>query len=219
MMRDKYNSQLESLVSQLSQMGVLCQRAVCASVAVLDDQNVLPTVSDTASSIEVELDHCEHDVESSCIKLILKQQPVAGDLRLISATLKMITDLERIGDQASDIEEIAKEVTGAKAENRARVVLMAKTAAQMIRDSLDALEKEDVELARYATTCDDVIDDAYAAIRSSILKDIAEGNTDGETDLDLFMIAKYLERIGDHTTNVAEWVEFSITGSRPQDDD
>ena len=154
----------------------------------------------------------ERHIESLCLKLLLQQQPVAKDLRLISAALKMITDMERIGDQASDISEIIQFLggrTGAECED---ISLMAQAAIKMVTDSIDAFVKKDLDLAQAVIAHDDVVDDYFDKVKASLITMIAKIPEDGEYALDLLMIAKYFERIGDHAVNIAEWVEFSVTG-------
>ena len=147
-----------------------------------------------------------------CLKLLLQQQPVASDLRLISSVLKMITDIERIGDQASDIAEIVTYLSGACGHNT-HIDRMAQATIKMVTESLDAFVRRDLTLAWSVIEYDDVVDDLFDQCKSDLIAEIAQNPDDGERVLDVLMIAKYLERIGDHATNIAEWVEFSITGS------
>ena len=158
-----------------------------------------------------EIDQMEKDIERLCLKLLLQQQPVARDLRQISAALKMITDMERIGDQTADIAEIIISAGMSEAGDVKKIEEMSAGVARMVNDSVTAYVERDLELARKVMEADDNIDRLFDDIRSSIINLIAEGNR-GEQGVDLIMIAKYLERIGDHATNIAEWVEFSITG-------
>ena len=147
-----------------------------------------------------------------CLKLLLQQQPVASDLRLISSVLKMITDIERIGDQASDIAEIVTYLSGACGHNT-HIDQMAQATIKMVTNSLDAFVRRDLTLAWSVIEYDDVVDRLFDECKSDLIAEIAQNPEDGERVLDVLMIAKYLERIGDHATNIAEWVEFSITGS------
>ena len=158
-----------------------------------------------------EIDQMEKDIERLCLKLLLQQQPVAKDLRQISAALKMITDMERIGDQTADIAEIIISAGMSEAGDVKKIEEMSAGVARMVNDSVTAYVERDLELARKVMEADDNIDRLFDDIRGSIINLIAEGNR-GEQGVDLIMIAKYLERIGDHATNIAEWVEFSITG-------
>ena len=158
------------------------------------------------------IDMKEREIESICLKLLLQQQPVAGDLRKISAALKMITDMERIGDQASDIAEII--LTGELGGTARRFPIgeMAKATIKMVTASVDAYVKQDLKIAQDVIEYDDVVDKLFDEIREQLVYGIGTGEASGVASLDLLMIAKYYERIGDHATNIAEWVEFSITG-------
>lgn len=167
-------------------------------------KNVLP--------IDSEIDQKERDIENLCLKMLLQQQPVARDLRQISAALKMITDMERIGDQASDIAEIIKFMEGSAEIAMNDISEMAKAAIKMVTESIDAYVSRDVELARDVISRDDTVDDYFIKVKKDIINLIAEKPEDGECAVDLLMISKYFERIGDHATNIAEWVEFSVTG-------
>lgn len=160
----------------------------------------------------IKIDQMEREIESICLKLLLQQQPVAKDLRVISAALKMITDMERIGDQAEDIAEIITFLNGRTGEECHDIRLMAEATIKMVNDSIDAYVKRDVNLAKAVEDYDDVVDKAFLRVKKTLISMIAENSADGEYAIDLLMIAKYFERIGDHAVNVAEWVEFSVTG-------
>ena len=149
-----------------------------------------------------------------CLKLLLQQQPVASDLRLISAALKMITDMERVGDQASDIAEISKIIIEEGRGINEDMKKMAHEAVKMVTDSVDSFVKRDLDLARKVIAYDDVVDDWFSKMKKEVIDLITKDSYSGEYSIDLLMIAKYLERIGDHATNIAEWVEYSITGTR-----
>ena len=166
----------------------------------------------SAIRIDQEIDSKEREIESMCLKLLLQQQPVASDLRLISSVLKMITDIERIGDQASDIAEIVTFLSGACGHNK-HIEEMAQATIKMVTDSLDAFVRRDLSLAWGVIEYDDVVDNLFTECKKDLIAEIAQNPDDGERVLDILMIAKYLERIGDHATNIAEWVEFSITGT------
>ena len=146
------------------------------------------------------------------MRLLLQQQPVARDLRQISSALKMISDMERIGDQASDIAEISEYLIGTGVEKQTKIDKMAAEAIKMVTDSIDSYVKHDIDLAHKVIEYDDIVDGYFIEIKNEIIELIAKGETNGEYSIDLLMIAKYLERIGDHATNIAEWVEYSITG-------
>ena len=211
-MRNQFEKQLQQLNEDLISMGALCKEAVADAMTALlysDKQ-----ARQKAFLTEYEIDHKERDIESLCMKLLLQQQPVAKDLRRISAALKMITDMERIGDQTSDIAEI---IISAKYENVAQDIdligAMATGVSTMVRDSVVAYVEKDLELARKVMASDDKIDAYFDEIRDKMIAYIkAEHGEQGNRIFDLIMVTKYLERIGDHATNIAEWVEFSITG-------
>ena len=165
-----------------------------------------------ALTLDAEIDQMEREIEGLCLKLLLQQQPVARDLRQISAALKMITDMERIGDQASDIVEIIPYLKERRVRECDSIRQMAAAAIKMVVESVDAFVRRDLKLARHVIQCDDIVDALFDSTRSALIRMIAENHADGEYALDLLMIAKYFERIGDHATNIAEWVEFSVTG-------
>ena len=211
-MRNQFEKQLQQLNEDLISMGALCKEAVADAMTALlySDKQARQKTFLT----EYEIDHKERDIESLCMKLLLQQQPVARDLRRISAALKMITDMERIGDQTSDIAEI---IISAKYENVAQDIdligAMATGVSTMVRDSVVAYVEKDLELARKVMASDDKIDAYFDEIRDKMIAYIkAEHGEQGNRIFDLIMVTKYLERIGDHATNIAEWVEFSITG-------
>ena len=208
-MRNRFDIQLAQLNNELISMGALCENAIAGAVKSLltGDQKLAAA----AIRIDQEIDQKEREIESMCLKLLLQQQPVARDLRLISAVLKMITDIERIGDQASDIAEIVTYLSGACGHNE-HIEQMAQATIRMVTDSLDAFVRRDLDLAQRVIEHDDVVDDLFDQCKKDLISEIARDPSDGERVLDVLMIAKYLERIGDHATNIAEWVEFSITG-------
>ena len=211
-MRNKFDEQLETLHIELIKMGALCAEAVTAAICALEKND--PAMLDKVFEADSEIDQKESDIERLCMKLLLQQQPVATDLRVISSALKMITDMERVGDQASDIAEISRFIiTGGPGINE-DIKKMAKEAVKMVTDSVDSFVKKDLELARKVIAYDDVVDKWFATMKTEVIDMISKDSTKGEYSIDLLMIAKYLERIGDHATNIAEWVEFSITGTR-----
>ena len=160
-----------------------------------------------------EIDQAETDIERLCLRLLLQQQPVARDLRQISAALKMITDMERIGDQASDIAEIIITEDKSEAQDIPMIIKMSEAASKMVRDSVNAYVEKDLDLARKVMDNDDVVDELFEEVKTTLINFIAENKgLQGVEAIDLIMVAKYLERIADHATNIAEWVEFSITG-------
>lgn len=210
-MRNYFDSQLEQLNLELINMGALCESAIASAVKALSERNL--QLVEKTNVKEKEIDRKERDIETLCLKLLLKQQPVARDLRLISSSLKMISDMERIGDQASDIAEIARFAGGAPDVKELHIMEMASKAAQMVTVAIDSFVRKDLSLALSVDKLDDVIDDLFVKSRNEIIDMITKDNTKGEYALDLLMIAKYLERIGDHAVNIAEWVVYSITGT------
>lgn len=209
-MRSRFDEQLNTLNTEMIEMGALCEEAIALASKALTTGDV--ALAENVSAISSDIDHKERDIESRCMKLLLQQQPVAKDLRQISAALKMITDMERIGDQAEDIAEIITYLKGKTAEETVHIRDMAAETISMVTDSVDAYVKKDTELAKSVIAHDDKVDDYFDRIKSSLIKMIAENPENGEYALDLLMIAKYFERIGDHATNIAEWVIFSVTG-------
>lgn len=210
-MRNKFDSQLEKLNLELITMGALCEDAISASVkGFLDDDDAL---CQKAVEAEDEINRKERDIESICMKLLLEQQPVARDLRVISSALKMISDMERIGDQAYDIAEIAKFIKNSNVKSKIHIKDMAAAATKMVTDSVESFVKKDVELARAVMAYDDKVDNLFNCVKDELVQLITEDKANGEFCIDLLMIAKYLERIGDHAVNIAEWVEYSITGT------
>ena len=210
-MRRRFDEELQLLNKKLIEMGAQCEEVIRLAAAALTEgraeqvQKVKP--------MDAEIERMERDIESLCLKLLLQQQPVARDLRQISAALKMITDMERIGDQAEDIAEIVAFLDGRQAENDALLKEMAKAVIQMVTESVDAYVKCDIMLAKKVIAADDVVDEQFARVKQSLIGKIAADPADGEYALDLLMIAKYYERIGDHATNIAEWVIYSVTGT------
>jgi len=210
-MRNRFEEQLGLLNRELLAMGALIERSIKSATQALLKQDV--DAARDAIGFDNEVDQKERDIEALCLKLLLQQQPVAGDLRLISAALKMITDMERIGDQAADISEIVVHLAGAPyIKKLEHLPLMADTAVNMVSESLDAYIAKDLELVRKVITMDDVIDDLFNIIKNELIELIRTDAACGTQAMDLLMIAKYFERIGDHAQNIAEWVEYSITG-------
>ena len=212
-MRNKFDQQLEKLHVELIRMGALCEDAISAAAEALirGDQ----TLAEAAEAAEEELDRQERDIESLCLKLLLQQEPVARDLREISAALKMISDLERIGDQAADIAELTRHFRVSEEGRALHIADMARAVIRMVTDSVDSFVKRDLALARAVYAADDQVDDLFWQVKEELISRIAGDASYGQQGLDLLMVAKYLERIGDHATNVAEWVEYSITGAHP----
>ena len=205
-MRNRFDEQLFALNREIIEMGAMCEEAIASAAKALSAGDI--ALAEKVRTNSSTIDQMERDIESRCMKLLLHQQPVARDLRLISAALKMITDMERIGDQAEDIAEIVTFLNGHTMEGMATI--------EMVTESVDAFVKKDVDLARNVICKDDIVDDYFSKVKRGIITLIAEKQADGEFALDLLMIAKYFERIGDHATNIAEWVIYSVTGSHKQ---
>ena len=210
-MRVRYNEQLEMLHLELIKMGALCEDAIDAAMKALfsGDRNMI----NKAENIEKQIDDKERMIESLCMKLLLQQQPVARDLRMISSALKMISDMERIGDQAWDIAEITKYIKPEHVVGEAFLQDMSDKVADMVTDSIESFVKEDMELAKRVILNDNEVDTLFSKIKEDLVDQIVADRESGELCLDLMMVTKYLERIGDHAVNIAEWVIFSITGS------
>ena len=209
-MRSRFDEQLAALSHELILMGSLCEEVIALAVTALTEGK--PSLAAKVAPLDAQIDQKERDIETLCLKLLLQQQPVAGDLRQISAALKMITDMERIGDQAGDIAEIVRFLDGRGAENSELLRRMAKAVIQMVTESVDAYVKHDIMLAEKVIADDDTVDGCFDEVKTRLIQRIAERTDDGAYELDLLMIAKYFERIGDHAVNIAEWVIFSITG-------
>ncbi len=209
-MRSRFDEQLKTLNKKMIEMGAECESIIAVSAKALLEGN-----ADDARKAKNQghiIDEMEREIESICLKLLLQQQPVAKDLRVISAALKMITDMERIGDQAEDIAEIIIFLGGRTGEECHDIRLMAEATIKMVTDSIDAYVKKDLQLAKQVIKHDDIVDSAFARVKQNLVKMVTENTADGEYAVDLLMIAKYFERIGDHAVNIAEWVEFSVTG-------
>ena len=209
-MRIKFDEQLALLNHELIAMGALCEEAIATTArSVMDNDRSL---AGRVRELEYQIDQKEREIETLCLKLLLQQQPVARDLRLISAALKMITDMERIGDQVLDIADNAGFMGPLAAEDAGLLGDLARTVVGMVTDSVDAFVRQDRDFAVAVMRRDDEADALFDRIKKSIIDRLAQSRGEGEYALDLLMIAKYLERIGDHATNIAEWVEFAETG-------
>ena len=213
-MRNVFHEQLDQLNVELIKMGAMCEEAISAATkAYLDGDKEL---GQRAVQLEQDIDHKERDIESQCMNLLLRQQPVASDLRVVSAAMRMISDMERIGDQASDIAEIARDMKRSAVVREVPMEEMAAAAVKMVTDSVDSFVRGDLDLAHSVIVQDDGVDQMFLDVRSKLIVLIAQGK-DGELCLDLMMIAKYFERIGDHACNIAQWVEYAITGDYEDD--
>ena len=213
-MRNRFDQQLYELNREIIEMGAMCEEAIASAVKALTtgDMELADRVKANSSAI----DQMERDIEGRCMKLLLHQQPVARDLRLISAALKIITDMERIGDQAEDIAEIVTFLNGHTMEGLELIEEMAREIIEMVTASVDAFVKKDVELAKKVIEQDDIVDNYFSRVKCGIISLITKNHADGELALDLLMISKYFERIGDHATNIAEWVIYSVTGTHKE---
>lgn len=211
-MRDNYLKKLEQMQKELLEMGMLCEEAIQKTYRLLVSEQEREELVKAIEVLEREIDAKERRIEADCIQLFLQQQPVASDLRLISSALKMITDLERIGDHATDIAEILETGSIKVPVKDIDLAKMAEIAMDMINRSVESYVQKDLEMAREVIDRDDVLDELFINVRKEISRCSAEKIYTNDQTLDLLMIAKYYERLGDHATNVAEWVEFSLTG-------
>ena len=211
-MRDNYQKKLEQMQKELLEMGMLCEEAIQKTYRLLVSEQECEELVKAIDVLEREIDAKERRIEADCIQLFLQQQPVASDLRLISSALKMITDLERIGDHATDIAEILETGSIKVPVKDIDLAKMAEIAMDMINRSVESYVQKDLEMAREVINRDDVLDELFINVRKEISRCSAEKIYTNDQTLDLLMIAKYYERLGDHATNVAEWVEFSLTG-------
>lgn len=216
MTRIKFTEQLTDLNNEMIQMGGLCESAIdtCVDALINGDTALVKVVSQR----EREIDEKESEITALCMKMLLHQQPVASDLRQISAALKMVTDLERIGDQADDIGEMIAYTAHHQHGEYSLIQKMGLATKKMVRDSIDAFVKQDENLALSVIKYDDVVDELFVQLKKVVIEAINRKEIDGEYASDLLMIAKYFERIGDHAVNVAEWVEYSVTGIHRRDE-
>lgn len=209
-MRAEYDRQLRELEEELFDMGSMCQQAVAFSGAVLigDDE----TLREQVCSLEMEIDKKDRQIENICTGLLLRQTPVAGDLRFVSAALKIVSDMERIGDQAADIAELSRYISEKPLLEKVHISDICCVVMNMVTDSVEALVKKDEILARKVIGDDDIADELFVRIKEVLVSLIQENRTEPQEILDLLMAAKYFERVGDHAVNIAEWVEFIVTG-------
>jgi len=214
-MRSTFDAQLDLLHKELITMGTLCENAIAMSAKALVEGDL--TIARKAFDYVAGIGQKERDIESMCLRLLLQQQPVARDLRVISSALKMVTDMQRIGNNSGDIAEIVTMGNIAKTNDKSDIHDMALATIQMVTDSIDAFVKNDMALAKSVIAYDDVVDGYFDKVKEELLRRLGESEIDGEYTLDLLMIAKYFERIGDHATNIAEWVLFSILGRHADD--
>lgn len=210
-MRDRFDAQLAQLNNLLIKTGALCEESIACAIKALfaeDCEHHTAKVNEN----EAETDRLEREIETLCMRLILHQQPVAQDLRTVSSALKMISDMERIADQSQDIAEIAGFVHSADFSGRVHISDMATHAAQMVTLSVDSFVKRDYRLAQEVIDADDAVDGLFVRVKKELTALVRSDAEDAEEFMDMLMAAKYLERIADHATNIAEWVQYSITG-------
>ena len=209
-MRSRFDEQLAQLNRELIEMGAMCEEAIALAAKALTEGS--RELAARVEPLDREIDRMERDIEALCLRLLLQQQPVARDLRQISAALKMIADMERIGDQAADIAEIIPYMDGPADGECGPIREMAAATIRMVTQSVDAYVKRDTALAEDVIRQDDLVDAYFDHVRQALIALIARNPAQGEQALDRLMIAKYFERIGDHSTNIAEWVVFAVTG-------
>lgn len=209
-MRRELDKQLDKLNEELIKMGALCERAIEGTTAALFSGN--EEYVKMSHEGEAEIDKCERDIENLCMGLFLKQQPVASDLRNISSALKMISDMERIGDQCADISDMIRFTKGNDIQSYQHLNQMSEAAKKMVSDAVDSYVRKDLRLAKEVMVHDDLVDSLFDEVKQDLINRIAKEPENGEFLIDVIMIAKYFERIADHATNIAEWVEYSITG-------
>ncbi|WP_326907445.1 phosphate signaling complex protein PhoU [Sedimentibacter sp. MB31-C6] len=210
-MRNRFDKELESLNLELIKMGGLIELSIETSSKAFINQDLI--MAKKVNELEIEIDEMEKTIESHCLRLLLQQHPVASDLRVISTALKMITDMERIGDNAEDIAEITKYLVGQTfIKEIVHIPQMAEATIQMVKNSIDAFVNRDKQLAEEVCLSDDIVDNLFHIVKDELIEMIQKDKKNGEQAVDLLMIAKYFERIGDHAENIAEWVIFSITG-------
>ena len=207
-MTTRFERQLEELHVQIITMGSLCEKVIAFSAKAIQGVNCSREIFDT----DREIDAKEREIENICMRLLLHQQPVARDLREISAALKMISDMERIGDQAADIADLARFIDRNSVEIPKEIEKMADQTVRMVTESIDSFVKADLDLCRKVINDDDMVDESFEQVKTELTEMIYHRSIDAKMALDLLMTAKYMERIGDHAVNIAEWVEYSITG-------
>ncbi len=211
-MRSKFDEQLDLLNKELITMGAFCENAIELSANALTEGK--PELADTVFHLSAQIDEKEREIENRCLKLLLQQQHVAKDLRIVSSALKMVTDMARIGDQSADIAEIITLANIHSTDNTQVIHDMSVAVIKMVTDSIDAFVKKDMQMAKAVIDYDDVVDSFFDKVKKMLIDLFSKPETDGEYAIDLLMIAKYFERIGDHAVNIAKWVLFSITGNK-----
>lgn len=210
-MRDKYQEDLEKLNANILKMGKMIEIAIESTVIALMGRDV--QAASTVSENDEAIDNMEREIEALCMKLLLQQQPVATDLRIITAALKMVTDMERIGDHAADIAELVLQIPDCKYNKMDTITEISTQIIKMIHDSVNSFIQRNYDKAQIVIAQDDIVDNLYHEIKSDLIQKIKKTD-DGEQILDYLLIARYFERIGDHATNIAKWVVFAITGKK-----
>ncbi len=209
-MRDRYEEQLRLLNKELAEMGELCEEAIACAVKYLAENR--REMKQSAEECEKQIDRMERDIETLCMRLLMHEQPLAADFRLVTAALKMISDMERIGDHAEDIVELGEYIVKTDNALREHIGKMAEAAVKMLAASVNSYTEKDAELAHSVILMDDTVDALFVEIKQSLLKSVKSEEENAEALLDMLMIAKYFERIGDHAENIAEWVIYAVTG-------
>lgn len=208
-MRSKFDEQLKNLNEEMIQMGIMIENNIQKAIDALVNSNI--ELAKEIMEKDVTIDKKQRDIEGICFNLLIQQQPVAKDLRAITAAMKMVTDMERIGDHAADISEITIMLAGTKSiKDYGTIIKMASEASVMLIDSIDAFTEKDETKAKAVIEHDDIVDDLFNEVKKELIELIKNNPKRGEEEIDMLMIAKYLERIGDHATNIAEWVIYSL---------
>lgn len=210
-MRNRFEREMEQLQIELTEMGSLCEQVITGTCKLLENGETIPVVQDIVNN-EKEIDRMERRIEDLCMHILMRQQPVARDLRQISAAMKMITDMERVGDQASDIAEIVKTIHLEEVPSEIPLVEMGEKVKWMVTRCVDAFVRQDTKIVEEVLNTDDLVDEMFVQVKEQVVLFLQNPEENREYLIDLLMIAKYYERIGDHATNIAEWVAYSITG-------
>ena len=213
-MRENYTRDLNRVHDALIDMGSMIEAAISGAVSVLynhDEKKAREIIA-----FDEEVDAKEREIEDLCMKLLLRQQPVAGDLRKISVALKLITDMERIGDHAADISEIAMMLKEAPNPGKTHLQEMAMQTSTMLISSIESYVELDIDKAQKVIAHDDIVDDLFVSVKRELIEQMRTNPEQGEMAADLLMAAKYFERIGDHATNIAEWVIYAATGKHAE---
>ncbi|MBQ8166126.1 MAG: phosphate signaling complex protein PhoU [Lachnospiraceae bacterium] len=211
-MRKGFEKQLDELNVNLIKMGAMCERHITETTDALFQGD--KSYVDRSHDLEEAIDKCEREIENICMGIFLKQQPVASDLRLVSAALRMISDMERIGDQCADISDMIKYTSKHNMNEYESLREMSTNAKEMVTDAVESYVRKDLKLAHRVLKQDDVVDQLFVDIKNKLIGYIGDNPDQGEFWIDVIMIAKYFERIADHATNIAEWVEYSVVGER-----